>query len=356
MPPRKRSAGIAVTGVAALAVCAGLFSWWNTDLLGEAEFCEGVVDSADMDAVLGTRGRLSTVWSKGSEVPEVACGVKRESKFLGEEPMEVTLTTAVHEPDFQFQTHVWKNPSAMSYFSKGGTGAVSDERGWVLLPDACRDKVGAIYPARQRPKSDEVTVVEAVMNQGTADRAALARMLVKAAQRIADDAGCGTGDSPEAPEIQNPSDLSATDAAAVCQLPGFRIPQDALVRGEAEIGKEQTTGSIPGAWSCGLEFSGSAGAKIWFSAAPGSYVADGTLLNSDGFKDIPGVEGKVDWQRNAVVLKCEAKNVYFSMRWSNEYWDLDLDHDLVERIYRSMLQSFVDASGKKYQCPSVKLT
>ncbi|MFZ4266293.1 hypothetical protein [Streptomyces arboris] len=351
MPSRKRSAGIAVTGVAALAVCAGLFSWWNTNFLGEADFCEGVVNSADMGAVLGTQGRLSTVWSKGSEVPEVACGVKRESKFLGEEPMEVTLTTAVHEPDFQFQTHVWRNPSAMSYFSKGGTGAVSDERGWVLLPDACRDKVGAIYPARQRPKSDEVTVVEAVMNQGTADRAALARMLVKAAQRIADDAGCGTGDSPEAPEIQNPSDLSATDAAAVCQLPGFRIPQDALVRGEAEIGKEQTTGSIPGAWSCGLEFSGSAGAKIWFSAAPGSYVADGTLLNSDGFKDIPGVEGKVDWYRKAVVLKCGIKNVYFSMRWSTEYYDVDP----AEGISRGMLQSFIDASGKQYQCPTAKL-
>ncbi|MFE7478912.1 hypothetical protein [Streptomyces sp. NPDC057552] len=347
-----RIAGITVAGVAVLVAGAGLFSWWNTNLLGEAEFCDGVVNSADMGSVLGTQGRLSTVWSTGSKVPEVACGVKRASKFLGSEPMEVTLTTAVYKPDFQFQTHVWKNPSTMSYLSKGGTGAVSDERGWVLLPDSCRDKVGTIYPARrQLPESDEVTVVEAVMNQGTTDRAALARMLVKAAQRIADDAGCGTGISPEASEIQNPSGLSTTDADAVCQLPGFRIPQDALVRGEAEIGKEQTTGSIPGTWSCGLGFSGKAGAKIWFSAAPGAHVADETLLNGDGFKDIPGAEGKVDWYRNAVVLKCDTKNVYFSMRWSDEYYEIDP----AEGISRPMLQSFVDAAGKQYQCPSVKL-
>ncbi|SCE43754.1 hypothetical protein [Streptomyces sp. DvalAA-19] len=262
MSSRKRNAGIAVTGVAVLAACAGLFSWWNTNLLGEAEFCEGVVDSADMRAVLGTQGRLSTVWSTGSEVPEVACRVNRTSKFLGAEAMEVTLTTAVHKPDFQFQTHVWKNPSAMSYFSKGSTGAVSDERGWVLLPDSCRDKIGTIYPARrQLPEAGEVTVVEAVMNQGTADRSALAKMLVRAAQRIADDAGCGAGASSDAPGIQNPSGLSTTDAAAVCRLPGFKLPQNALVKGEATVGKEQTTGSMPGTWSCGLELSGSADAK-----------------------------------------------------------------------------------------------
>ncbi|MEW9513297.1 hypothetical protein [Streptomyces bacillaris] len=353
MSSRKRNAGVAVAGVAVMAACAGLFSWWNTNLFGETEFCDGAVNSADMGSVLGTQGRLSTVWSTGSKLPEVACGVKRESKFLGAEPMEVTLTTAVHKPDFQFQTHVWKNPSAMSYFSKGSTGAVSDERGWVLLPDSCRDKIGTVYPARrQLPETGEVTVVEAVMNQGTADRAALAKMLVRAAQRIADDAGCGAGASTEAPEIQNPSGLSTTDAAAVCRLPGFKLPQNALVKGEATAGKEQTTGSMPGTWSCGLELSGSAGAKVWFSAAPGAHVVDEALLHDDGFKEIPGSEAKVDWSRNAAVLTCDSKNVYFSMRWSDEYYDLDP----ADGVARAMLQSFVDAAGKQYRCPSVALS
>ncbi|MFQ6855801.1 hypothetical protein AAIB46_33730 [Streptomyces sp. 35M1] len=353
MSSRKKSAGITVAGVAVLASCVGLFSWWNTNLLGEAEFCEDVVNSADMDSVLRTQGRISTVWSTGSELPEVACRVERTSKFLGAEPMEFTLTTAVHKPDFQFQTHVWKDPSAMSYFSKGSAGAVSDERGWVLLPDSCRDKVGTIYPARrQLPDSDEVTVVEAVMNQGTTDRASLARTLVRAAQRIADDAGCGTGDSPEDPDLQNPSGLSTTDRDSVCQLPGFKIPQAALIKDKAMIGREQTTGSIKGTWSCGLELSGNSGAKFWFSAVSAQHVVDEKLLNDVGFKDLSGGEGKIDWTRKAVVLKCDSKNVYFSIRWNDEYYNLDP----AEGASLAMLQSFVDSAGKQHQCPSVRLT
>ncbi|MDT9693428.1 hypothetical protein Q5762_34910 [Streptomyces sp. P9(2023)] len=353
MPTSSRHRWIALTGFAALSAAAGLFLLWNTNVLGEETFCDDIVSPTEMSSVLDSAGRISEVRSLGKPVTALSCRTERTSRFLGKESMEFEISTEVHEPDFQFQTHTWKNPSDMSFFSNGSTGAVSDQRGWVLLPEACRGKVGMATPGgRQMPEVDEVVTVDAVIKGGATDRSALARMLVAAAHRIAAQAGCVTSGQAEEPQLQARK-TAPTDAAAVCGLPGFTLPRQALIEGEAALNTERISGSMPGTWSCGLDLSGNAEGTIWFSASSDPRIVSSTLLNDDRFRDLPGGAGKVDTLRNAHALICGDKTVYFTMRWSDEYWGAVNEPSAA--LSHEMLQSFIDSARTNYACPAVPL-
>ncbi|WP_149180664.1 hypothetical protein [Streptomyces sp. TRM49041] len=354
MPVRsKRNWLLSAAGISALAVFSGLFLWWNTNLLGDDEFCDGAVTSAELASVLDTKGRLSATSSVGDSMPGFSCSVQRTSKFLGAAPMEIQMKTAAQEPDFQFQTHVWKNPSAMSFFSNGATGAVSGERGWVLLPEACRGKVSTFSPGgMSRQTATNVRTVEAVVKQGTVDRAELAKTLVKAAQRIADEAGCAAGGATEEPRLQAVSE-APTDPGSACGLAGFTLPPAALVKDEATLGKEQVSGSMPGTWACGMHLAGNTKGVIWFAASSDLRLVDRILLKEGAFEDLPGGAGVIERQQHAAVLTCGTGKIYVSMRWSTEY-----QRALYKRgisVSREMFQSFVDSAGKKFQCGAVQL-
>ncbi|GGQ33724.1 hypothetical protein GCM10010215_67090 [Streptomyces virginiae] len=348
----KRNRLLSAAGISALAVFSGLFFWWNTNLLGDDEFCDGAVTSEELASVLDTKGRLSTTSSVGDSKPGFSCSVQRTSKFLGASPMEIQMRTAAQEPDFQFQTHVWKNPSAMSFFSNGSTGAVSDERGWVLLPETCQGKVATFSPSGSSSQTAaDVRTVEAIVKQGTANRAELAKTLVKAAQRIAEEAGCAADGANEEPRLQAVSEAPTAPGAA-CGLAGFTLPPAALLKEEATVGKEQVSGSIPGTWACGMQLAGNAKGVIWFAASSDARIVD-PILRKDTLKDLPGGVGVTDRDLNAAALKCGDKMVYFGMRWSDEYRSAVSDRGI--SVSHEMFQSFVDSAGKQYQCGVVQL-
>ncbi|MEU6758532.1 hypothetical protein [Streptomyces sp. NPDC046685] len=354
MPVRsKRTWLLSAAAISALAVLSGLFLRWNTNLLGDDTFCDAAVTSAELTSVLDVKGRLSTTRSVDDGSPGFSCSVKRTSKFLGAAPLEIEMKTALHEPDFQFQTHVWQNPSAMSFFSNGTTGAVSGERGWVLLPEACAGKVSTFGAGGGGVQNTEAAVrtVEAVVKGGTVDRTELARTLVRSAQRIADEAGCGTSPSDREPRLQALSEAPG-DPGAACGVAGFTLPPAALIKDEATLGKEQISGSMPGTWACGMHLAGNAKGVIWFAASSDPRLVD-PILKKDVYKDLPGGAGVSDRQKTAAVLKCGSQHVYFSMRWSTEYQSAIHDRDI--SVSREMFQAFIDAAGKQHGCPSVKI-
>lgn len=248
----KRTWLVSAAGVSVAAVVAGLFLAWNTNFLGDEVFCDGAVGSGELSAVLDTQGRLSAVSSEDDGQPGFSCTVERKAKFFGGKPLEIEMKTGLHEPDFAFQTEVWKNPSAMSFLSDGTTGAVSGERGWVLLPEACAGKVDAYGGGQSH--AGAVRTVEAVVKQGIVDRTELARTLVRPAQRVADKAGCAAGAKPEEPRLQAVNE-APTDPGAVCGLPGFTLPpQQRWSRTRRRSGRSRSAAACraPGPAECTL--------------------------------------------------------------------------------------------------------
>ncbi|MET9809871.1 hypothetical protein [Streptomyces halstedii] len=147
-----RGAAIASVVVVALAAVASSYLWWNTNLLGADSFCGGRMESGELEAALGSTGRVSEVRADGDpRRPAFSCTVERTSRFVGGGDRRVTVRTHTEEGAFPFTTHVWKNPASRSYFTGGVTGAVSEDfGGYVVLPGSCRDKVHGRTPAGRR--------------------------------------------------------------------------------------------------------------------------------------------------------------------------------------------------------------
>ncbi|WP_432071604.1 hypothetical protein [Streptomyces wuyuanensis] len=191
---KKRSAIIAAGALVVIAALASLHCWWNTNVLGAEAFCDGRLNSGDVQEALDSPGRVSEMLVRvESGRPEFECSVERTSRFVGGEDQQLSLTTAGEHGAFPFTTAVWKNPAARSYFKNGVTGAVSEAGGYIVLPKACWDKVGDLQGNRVvRPGQEAVATVEATVKQGSADRTGLARLLTRTARKVAEEAGCST--------------------------------------------------------------------------------------------------------------------------------------------------------------------
>ncbi|MDI9888752.1 hypothetical protein QMZ92_31485 [Streptomyces sp. HNM0645] len=354
----KRIAALVTTGVLTLTTALGLYSWWNTNLFGDDSFCNGKLTPSDLASALDTQGRISSVSSSGTTgLPEFRCTVERTSKFLGAEPMKVDVHTAVYAPDFAFQTRTWKSPATLSYLSGNVTGAVSADRGWVMLPTSCRDKAGFLGLGRRRlPAEHEVTVVEARLERGTAEPSKLADLLVKAAARVTESAGCSLGAGDTRPTLQGPGEEKQLDTASACGMQGFAVPADALIDGEVTPGAERVSGTASASWTCDLRFSGSAEAEVSFSTTSDPSIVNDVLRRTPGWKDLPQGQGEIDGYSRA-ILKCSGKDVYFGMRQDDTYTSVLLDEGKGRwtAVSQAMFQSFLDAAGKQYGCPAVKV-
>ncbi|MFJ8000468.1 hypothetical protein ACIQ7D_25595 [Streptomyces sp. NPDC096310] len=340
-----------------LLAFGGMFTWWNTDLFGEQNFCGGKIESSDIASVLDTRGRISQTASQGgsADAPEFHCTIQRTSFLLGTDDMKVTLSTRTKKADFQFQTRAWPDPAGMSFFTGGATGAVSDTRGWIMLPESCWDRVGMLYRGNPSPgNAQSVTTVEAVLDQGEAGREELAGMLARTAQRVADVAGCSGGGKAMAPGLRDAGTWTETDPGHACGLAGFALPGSAFVSGKAEKGEERTAGDSAETWACDVRFSGSSESQASFSVTSDADITKATLRQKD-FRDLPNGTGRIN--PDSAVLKCGDTSVYFGMNWNDEYRDLNLDQgkDHYTENNRKLFQSFVDAAGKKHHCPDISV-
>ncbi|MYV50639.1 hypothetical protein [Streptomyces sp. SID2888] len=359
---RQRKPIFVFGGLAAVVALAGaaLFAWWNTNVFGAEALCNGMVASEDVQSAHNSRGRMAEVNNQmAAASSEFRCTVKRTSRFIGTDDLEVVVRTATESRAFPFTTATWKNPSAMSYFKDGASGAVSDKRGWVILPKACWSQVGSIQGSRRIPPSpNAVAVVEAVVEQGSADREGLARLLVHAAQKVAAGAGCS------ATELKAPSDLSAlskprrTDNQNACGLRGFSLPKNSLVKGLVEPGQEQLTDKLSHTWACDMYLNGTSGAQVSFSASSDANIVDGVLRDSDSFQNLGGNRGVA--RADEAVLHCDGGDVYFSARWNTEYDGVllglaEYKPDAYVEIQKTTFQKFLDSAADSRSCPHVTL-
>ncbi|MFE0579532.1 hypothetical protein [Streptomyces sp. NPDC058874] len=350
---KNKKAIAAVASCTGLSVLAGLFLWWDTNVFATAELCAGKVDGGQAESVLDTRGRIADDGKKRSgENTRFSCTVSRTSGITGAEELEMVVSTDVDTSDFQFNTHVWKNASSMSFLSGEFTGAVSGTRGWVLLPEQCRKEVAAVVWGIPED-SDQVPFVQAELKQGTVDPQKLASMLADTARRVASTAGCTTDAPEQIPEVQRPTGPEAITADSVCRIPDFRLPDSAVAKDAAQLEQQRTSGAHKGSWACNLYLPGEAAAQLSFASSLDPGIVSEGLKAGREFTALPDGTGVADGSRRA-ILKCGTKDVYFGVRWDYVYAKTLKDTYRSGQAAQDVFQAFVDAAGKQHGCPAVK--
>ncbi|MFC8391202.1 hypothetical protein [Streptomyces sp. NPDC057238] len=266
------------------------------------------------------------------------------------------MTTANENGTFPYTTHVWKNPGARSYFKGETTGAVAPTGGYVVLPKSCWGKVGNIRGTRIiPPDGNGVSAVEATMTKGQAEPEGLALLLARAARRVAADAGCATPALEKSPELAAPDGVRTTDAGKVCGLPGFSLPDDAVLTGVAEPDQEQISKGAKDVWACDLTLSGSAGATVSFTATSDQNMVDAALQDTHGFRELPNGHGIAAIDQ--AVLHCAEGDVFLAAHWNREYASaLSDEHDRVSKVRGETFDNFVASAAGLYSCPDVTLT
>ena len=349
---------VAASALVVVAAITTLHCWWNTNLFGDEALCGETLESGAIQEALDTPGRLSVVSAQvGSGFPEFRCVVERTSKFTGAEDQRVAVGTSSRQGAFPFVTASWKDPASRSYFKSGRSGAVSGSGGYVILPVSCWDKVGSIQGSQaRRGEKGAVATVEATVEKGSADRAGLARLLDRTAQRVAEKAGCADR-RPAEPALAAPAEPRPTDPAEVCGLPGLSLPQGAVLAAVATPGSEQVNTGASHTWACDMELAGSSKSRLSFAATSDRAVVDAALRDAGALRQLPGNEG---WAATAqAVLHCRGGDVYFAARWNTEYEGALLDStgtpEKFGDIRRATFQNFLDAATTSRSCPDVTL-
>ncbi|MER6769310.1 hypothetical protein ACFVG1_16395 [Streptomyces bacillaris] len=344
--------------MAVVAATVSLHGWWNTNVFGDEALCGETLDSDVVQGMLDSPGRLSVASAQiGPDFPEFRCVVERTSKFTGAEDQRVTVGTGSRQGAFPFATAVWKDPASRSYFKSGRSGAVSGSGGYVILPVSCWDKVGDIQGNQvRRGGKAAVATVEATVEKGSADRAGLARLLDRTAQRVAEKAGCADR-GPAEPVLAAPAEPRPTNPAEVCGLPGLSLPQDVVLAGVATPGSEQVNSAASHTWACDMQLAGSSKSRLSFVAASDRAVVDAALRDTGALRELPGNDG---WAATTqAVLHCRGGDVYFAARWNTEYEGALLHSTGTPERFgdarRDTFQKFLDAAAPSRSCPSVTL-
>ncbi|MGW1296245.1 hypothetical protein [Streptomyces sp. NPDC002533] len=322
---------------------ASLHGWWNTNVWGAEAFCADMLTSGEVQAALVGRGRLSETYSR-ADAAHTECTVERTSRFPGTADARMTVKTGTAHGAFPFTTAVWKNPAERAYFADG---AVSDSHGYVVLPKAC-------WP----PAQETVATVEVTMEDGSADREGLARLLARVSQKVAAAAGCSDGDTGKFDGLSMPAAPRTTDPGRVCGLKGFSLPEKTVVDGVAEPGQEQLNEASPH-WACDLSLDGTSGSRLSFAATSDPTLISAALRDRGRFKAIPGGKGYADLTR--AVLRCEKGDVFFAAKWNTDYSGVLLDQTRnstpsYAEVRRTTFQDFLDVAAPARSCPKVALT
>ncbi|MFF2192623.1 hypothetical protein [Streptomyces sp. NPDC058157] len=344
IPPRtrisRRTARAGIAALLALAGCAGLLIWWNTDVMGQGRFCDDALASSELSLVLDGPGRLT-----GKSVHEesdpygFSCTVQRTSRFLGAAEPEMKAELAFEQADFAFGSLLWKDPSASSYFVGGATGAASGTQAWVLLPPGCD---GRTPPGVQRAK---VPALEVNLTHGRAAPDDLARAAMSAARHVAEGLGCADSSVLKAPlRLQGPSgsgEPRPTDPANACGVSGFSLPDAALLGGRAEPGTERVTGSDSRTRVCELTLKGPGGPRITLAVSEDPRLTQGVRRDETATP-----------QNARTVTACAAGDLYVAMSYDDTYRDLLLDAGGTahEQARTALFTAFFDTVTKDRGC------
>lgn len=240
-PSRRRSL-IAGT-VAVIAVLAGTFAFFNTNILTPERICHGwVTPDEASEALGGGPGRVSA-----SEDSDTTCTIRQESWLPGESK-QLSLRTAAEDAPFPFDMGAWDISGERHVMTGGTHGAYDGYSGWALLPPSCVNTAGT--------KGSQPVVRAAVMTRDSGgDAEGMGRLLVSASKAIASgSADCAAPGHNEPTRHLSPSTEKAADLANLCGVPGFRL--GAVKRPKGEQVMNQVTGSLRNGLYCDLTFEG----------------------------------------------------------------------------------------------------
>ncbi|MEW2417080.1 hypothetical protein AB0953_25570 [Streptomyces sp. NPDC046866] len=303
---RRRALFAAVAGALALTAGAGLLLWSDTDVLGRERFCRGALGSAEVRAVLGGPGRLEEGGGPDGAGPasSFACDVRRADGLLGGGRPRMRAELAFERADFAFSAPLrGAGPAAGLYFVGGATGAASETQAWVLLPGGC-----AGGPPDSRP--GRVPVLTLGLSGGRGEPTALAKAAMSAARHAAEVLGCRDAGMLRTPaRLQGP--VGADDPASTCEVPGFRLPEAALVPGKAERGTSRVTGRGSRTRACEVRLRGPGEPRI-------------TLTVSDDPALTRGVRGDAEATAASgrTVVACSSGDLYLGMSHDEAYGNL----------------------------------
>ncbi|RKT06614.1 hypothetical protein BX286_4659 [Streptomyces sp. 3211.6] len=334
---RRRPLFAALAGALALTAGAGLLLRSDTDVLGQDRFCKGALDSAEARAALAGPGRLEQGHGYDARDPyySFSCTVQRADGLLGAGRPRMTAELSFDEADFAFSgSPLWKNASAGSYFVGGATGAASGTQAWVLLPSGCT------YELRPGLRHSQVPVLKLAMTRGRGEPVALAKVAMSAARHVAEGLGCqDTGMLNTPARLQGPVD--ADDPANTCEVPGFRLPQAALLPGKAEQGPSRVTGRGSRTRACEVQLRGPGEPRITLTVSDDPVLARGVRRDTTATAD-----------NRRTVVACPSGDLYVGMSHNDAYGELLLDKgvDASGRALSAIFDAFYQAVLRDRGC------
>ncbi|UYQ63378.1 hypothetical protein [Streptomyces peucetius] len=226
-----------------MAVLAGTFAFFNTNILTPERICHGWVTPDEASAALGGGpGRVSA-----SEDSDTTCTIRQESWLPGGS-RQLSLRTVSEDAAFPFELGAWDISGTRHVMTGGTHGAYDDYSGWALLPPSCVDTASEKGPQ---------PVVRAAITTGDSggDSEGMGRLLISASKAISSgSADCSAPGHNEPTRHLSPSAEEAADLANLCGVPGFRLKAVKGPKGERVM--NQMTGSLRDGLYCDLTFEG----------------------------------------------------------------------------------------------------
>ncbi|MER6613560.1 hypothetical protein [Streptomyces xantholiticus] len=324
---RKVIAPVLATGVLAVGAHLGL----NTNLFGGDEVCGGLVSTDAAAAVFPSSGRVSDregLDSRPGDRLAFTCTVESSSFLPGSDTEHLRISGTRERGDFPFTDDGrWPSPAKVSFFSGGGTGAVGDDHGWVLLPGTCTTA------------ADGPAIIEGYAPEGS-DPATLARLLTAVANNAAERVGCGGNGALVPPgALATPPEPQRPEKGVVCGLAGLAFPGP-----NGQGAAQETVQDAPGpTWACDVP-----GYAIYAVTQEPRIIE--AIRSSPGYEEQPRLVGRQvsGFDPHHVVADCAGTPTYFSLELGQKY------HDAVgapgtPRI-QELFDTFVEAVGKRFGC------
>lgn len=314
--------------IVVVAVAAHL--WWNTNLLGRDDVCDGLVSAESAEGVFSQAGRVSDRDGLDEQADDrlaFACVVETSSFLPGADDEYLRIVGTRERGDFPFTDGGrWPSPVRMSFFSGGATGAIGANHSWVLLPDACTTAKG---PA----------IIEGYVPEGS-DPVRVARLLTGIADRAAERADCA-GERP----LTAPDALAAVpeprpvEGGAVCGLAGLDFPGPEGSSGVRETVQDRAEA----VWSCEVE------RYATYVVTQEPRIVAG-IRSSPGYERQPAVAGHQvsGFDARHVVADCAGTPTYFALEVGHDYLTA-LEGSDAPRT-EDLFENFVDVAGARFGC------
>lgn len=304
-----RSKGIAVT----LAVVVSASVWWvysETNVLASGDFCGGLVEQDDVQAVLEHDGRLSASGNLESVFSQ--CVISGKGFFPPGMSSSATLRIRTAGAGYP----IWRESIAVdtghSLFDGVFFGAVTASGGWIVFPSQCEDWESVVGRDIGR---DELTLQVFIDHPAGGEDAtdSTIDLLTAVGQRLSEMAGCPAVEqgSYTLSALGGSGPVQTLDPESVCGIEGFTLPEDADPRYEGET-LEQRVRNEAGVWLC----------DIWL---PGDDIPDITaaVVQNNSLIDTIRTAG-------TEVEPCDRIPTYLTTSESKEYRDRTMFKDTEE--------------------------